>query len=96
MRRPVNLTIGTGGHRSFDEGGNHTPDSLAYFVRGLDNDPPHEFRPLLLHIRFEQFIPQRISVAFHLLNLPCEAEDADQAMVPRAAFSGRRGLGSAA
>jgi hypothetical protein len=39
---------------------------------------------------------QLISAAFQLLNLPCEAADADQATAPRAAFSGRHGLGPAA
>jgi hypothetical protein len=45
LRRPVNLAIGTGGRRRFNEGGNHIPDSIAYFVRALGNGPPHEFRP---------------------------------------------------
>jgi hypothetical protein len=44
LRCPVDLAIGTGGRRCFNEGGNHIPDSLAYFVRALGNDPPHKFQ----------------------------------------------------
>jgi hypothetical protein len=39
------LAIGTGRGHHLNKSGNHTPDSLAYFVRALGNDPPHEFRP---------------------------------------------------